>query len=365
MEIIVVCPHAPGLHTEESLDGVHIRRFTFPFANLKEIVYTGHMHEQVGRSVVAKFVFLSFLRSFYKTGLRVCREEKADLIWANWWIPPGLAAARIGHRLHIPVVISSHGTDISLLDKGGILSPLSRYVYRRTAAATVVSSYLRDKLIAHVDAISPSDIAVIPMPVGMEHFPKTPLPENKQPMLLSVARYMKQKRLDDIITAAERIAGEGIDFRMRMVGEGPLEDELKNLVHARGLQDRVEFVPLVAQERLGEFYRQADAVVLASEGEGFGLVLVEAGLTGRPVIAARSGGIVDIVEDGYNGLMFDVGDVDALTSCIKKIFSDRDLRTRLGENGHIRAMERFATPVLVGKMHDLFSSVVERHRRAD
>lgn len=175
---------------------------------------------------------------------------------------------------------------------------------------------------------------------------------------------MRQKRLDDIIAAVERIAGEGGDFRMRMVGEGPLEDELKDLVRSKGLQDKIEFVPLVDQERLGEFYRQSDAVVLASEGEGFGLVLVEAGLTGRPVIAARSGGIMDIVENNYNGLMFDVGDVDALTSCIKKIFSDGDLRTRLGENGHIRAMERFATPVLVGKMYDLFVSIVEKNRRA-
>jgi glycosyltransferase involved in cell wall biosynthesis len=365
MEIVVVCPHAPGLLTDEHIDGVRIKRFSYPFANLKPIVYTGHMHEQVGRSVVAKFVFLSFLRSFYRAGLYVCREEKADLIWANWWIPPGLAAARIGDKLHIPVVISSHGTDISLLDKGGILSPLSRYVYKRTAAATVVSSYLKEKLVGHVDTIAPSDIAVIPMPVGMEHFPKTPPPNNKPPMLLSVARYMRQKRLDDVIAAAERIAGEGIEFRMRMVGEGPLEEELKALVRAKGLQDRIEFVPLVDQERLGKFYRQSDAVVLASEGEGFGLVLVEAGLTGRPIIAARSGGIVDIVEDGYNGLMFDVGDVDALTSCITKIFSDDGLRARLGENGHTRAMEKFSTPVLVGKMHELFSSIVERHQKAD
>ncbi len=365
MEIVVVCPHAPGLLQEENLDGVRIKRFPFPFAGLKQIVYTGHMHEQVGRSLVAKFVFLNFLRSFYRTALRVCRDEKADLIWANWWIPPGLVAARVGAKLHIPVVISSHGTDISLLGKSGILSPLSRYVYKRVAAATVVSHYLKQGLLAHVDGIAPDNIAVIPMPVGMEHFPKTPPPNNDVPTLLSVARYMRQKRLDDIITAAERIAKDGIDFKMRMVGEGPLEDELKKLVRARGLQDRIEFVPLVDQERLGEFYRQSDAVVLASEGEGFGLVLVEAGLTGRPVIASRSGGIVDIVEDGYNGLMFDIGDVDALTSCIKRIFSDGNLRARLGENGHARAMERFSTPVLVGKIHDLFLSIAKHHRKAN
>jgi glycosyltransferase involved in cell wall biosynthesis len=359
MDIVVVCPHAPGLLREEEIDGVRIKRFAYPLAGVKQIAYMGNMHEEVGRSVVAKLIFLDFLRSFYRTGLRVCCDEKADLIWANWWIPPGLAAARIGAKLRVPVVISSHGTDIMLLGRSGILSPLSRYVYKRTAKATVVSSYLREKLLVHVDVIAPADVVVIPMPVGMENFPKTPPPDNKTPILLSVARYMRQKRLDDIIAAAERIAGESIDFTMRMVGEGPLESELKESVRAKGLDGRIEFMPLMDQQRLGELYRQADAVVLASEGEGFGLVLVEAGLTGRPVIAARSGGITDIVEDGYNGLMFDVGDVTALTECVKTLFADRSLRARLGENGYTRAMERFSTPVLVDRMHDLFASLIE------
>lgn len=359
MEIVVVCPHAPGLLGEEEIDGVRIKRFAYPLAGVKPIVYTGSMHEEVGRSAIAKVVFLDFLRSFYRTARRVCRDEKTDLIWANWWIPPGLVAARIGAKMRVPVVISSHGTDILLLGKSGVLSPLSRYVYRRTAKATVVSNYLKEKLLEHLDVIAPANVAVIPMPVGMENFPRTPPPDNNTPMLLSVARYMRQKRLDDVIAAAQRLAGEGIDFKMRMVGEGPLENELKESVRARGLNDRVEFIPLMDQRRLGELYRQADAVVLASEGEGFGLVLVEAGLSGRPVIAARSGGITDIVEDGYNGLMFNVGDVAALTESIKKLFADRSLRARLGENGFARAMERFSTPVLVDRMHALFASLIE------
>jgi len=113
----------------------------------------------------------------------------------------------------------------------------------------------------------------------------------------------------------------------------------------------------VAQQKLGELYRQSDIVVLSSEGEGFGLVLVEAGLTGRPVIGARSGGIVDIIEDEVNGLLYPPGDVDALAGCLWKLFSDPALRDRLGAAGHARAMERFATPVLIDRVRELFISV--------
>jgi glycosyltransferase involved in cell wall biosynthesis len=111
---------------------------------------------------------------------------------------------------------------------------------------------------------------------------------------------------------------------------------------------------------LGDLYRRSDVVVLASEGEGFGLVLVEAGLTGRPVIAARSGGITDIVEDGVNGLFFEVGDSEGLAARLKAIFADRPLRTCLGAGGHRRAMERFATPVLVDRVYEVFTSLDRR-----
>jgi glycosyltransferase involved in cell wall biosynthesis len=357
MEMVIVCPHAPGLLTSDTIDGVKIHRFGYPFSRLKPIVYTGNMHQEVAGSMAAKFVFMGFLRSFYRSAMHICREEEPDLLWANWWIPPGLVAARVAKKQHLPLVISSHGTDISLLKKPGIVSKLADYVYTRTDRATVVSSYLKGILLENLGAIAADHVEIIPMPVGMETFPKTPPPKNKIPVLLSVARYTRQKRLDDIITAAANLKGEGLSFVIRMVGEGPLEGELKALVAEKGLDDCVEFIPLVAQQRLGELYRESDAVVLSSEGEGFGLVLVEAGLTGRPVIGAKSGGITDIIEDDVNGLLFDVGDIDGLTGCLRKVFTDGDLRGRLGEGGYRVAMEKFATPVLVDKVYSLFSSL--------
>ena len=360
IEIIVVCPHAPGLSREEVIDGVTIRRFPYMLSRLKSIAYTGNMHEEVAGSFLAKIVFADFLWAFYRAALSTCRREKADLIWANWWIPPGLVAARIADKLRRPLVISSHGTDISLLGGKGLVSRLSRYVYRRTNVATVVSSFLKERLLHNVTGLNESQVAVIPMPVGMEYFPRTDLPDNQIPVILSVARYTRQKRLDDIISAGAKLAADGIRFKLQMVGEGPLETELKALVAERELSDRIEFLPLVAQKKLGELYRRSDVVVLASEGEGFGLVLVEAGLTGRPVIAARSGGITDIVEDGVNGLLFEVGDSDGLASRLNAIFADRSLRMRLGEGGRRRAIERFATPVLVDRVHGIFTSLAGR-----
>ncbi len=361
-EVTVVCPYAPGLLREDEIDGVKIKRFDYFCSRSRPLVYTGNMHQEVAGSIWAKVVFVGFLISFYRFALNVCRETDPDLIWANWWIPPGLVASRIARKLRIPLVISSHGTDISLLRKSGLIGFLSKFVYSRTRRATVVSSFLKSKLCKNVGSIPADNVAVIPMPVGMAYFPRTDLPDNHAPVILSVARFSRQKRLDNILAAARRIASEGIGFKIILVGEGPLENDLRTLIEKYNLTERVEMIPLVAQQKLGELYRQADAVILASENEGFGLVLVEAGLTGRPVIASRSGGITDVIVHDKNGLLFDVGNIDQLTDCLRSIITDPALRQRLSDGGYQIASEKFSTPVLVEKVHDLFLKTVAEFR---
>ncbi len=358
LEITVICPHAPGLLSQDTIDGVRIIRFGYPFSRIKPIVYTGSMHEIVARSFLAKVVFVLFLLSFYRATVRICRQIRPDIIWANWWIPPGLVGAQAARRFRLPLIISSHGTDIALLDKGGVLRHLSRYVYRRVTKASVVSSFLKAKLLMKTAVMTDSDVLVIPMPVGMENFPKTPPPDNQVPILLSVARFTKQKRLSDVIEAAAKVASGGTALKILIVGEGPLEKELQDLVAQKGMSGKIEFMPLVAQQKLGALYRQCDAVILVSENEGFGLVLVEAGLTGRPVIASRSGGMTDIIENDVNGLLVDPGDINGLAKAMDMILRDKELRVRLGEAGHFRAMNEFATQVLVDKIRNLFLSTV-------
>ncbi len=359
VEITVIAPHAPGLLREDIIDGVKIIRFPYPFSAKRPIAYSGNMHEQVAGSLFAKIVFLLFLRSFYKYALKICKEVNPDLIWANWWAPPGFIASRIAKKLNIPLVISSHGTDLAILAKFGFARRLAKTVYNHASFATVVSSFLKKRLADNVSVISEDNVIIIPMPVGMETFPKTPFPTDDVPIFLSVARYTKQKHLDDIINAASRLKTEGLKFKIIMVGEGPLEAEIEKMAENEGLSDMVSLGPLVAQQKLSELYQQADCVLLVSEGEGFGLVLVEAGLVGRPVIGARSGGITDVIKDGENGLLIDLGDVGGLVECMRNIITDENLKMKLGENNNRIAHEKFSTSVLVDKMYNVFKQAVE------
>ncbi|MEZ5358780.1 MAG: glycosyltransferase [Candidatus Zixiibacteriota bacterium] len=354
LHITVVCPHGPGLLKKDEIDGVNIIRFDYPFAKQKPLAYTGNMHEDVAASLFAKFVFLGFLNSFHSLASDVCRQVKPDVIWANWWIPPGLVAARIAKKFNLPLVISSHGTDIGLLAKPGISKKLGRFVYTRTTTATVVSTFLKERLLGNLDCIAPEQVSVLPMPVGMETFPKTDFIAKVRPMFLSVARYTKQKRLHDIVAAAEFLHKENLDFKIKMVGEGPLENEIRDSVVQKGMADKFEIGQLVAQQKLAELYRECDSVLLVSEGEGFGLVLVEAGLTGRPVIGSRSGGIVDFIEDNKNGLLIELGDVKTLAAHMRTIITETETKNRLGEAAYQTAINNFSTDVIVDRMHEIF-----------
>jgi glycosyltransferase involved in cell wall biosynthesis len=316
------------------------------------------MHEVVGGSLLGKLIFFFFLRAFIRAAARILSALQPDLIWANWWIPPGLVAERISGKSRCPVVLSSHGTDIGLLVKSETVNKVGRKVYRKASRASVVSEFLKARLLASVDTISDDRVEVIPMPVGVEHFPKAELPNNDPPVFLSVARFTKQKRLSDIIEALAILRKRGVECRVIFLGEGPLESDLRERAGKLGVADMTEFHTLVAQQILGRYYRDSDGVLLVSENEGFGLVLVEAGLSGRPVIATRSGGIPDIVDDGANGILVDVGDVEEIADALQSLVTNKDKRRRLGDEGHRMAMERFAPSVLVDRIDQLFRSAV-------
>jgi glycosyltransferase involved in cell wall biosynthesis len=127
-----------------------------------------------------------------------------------------------------------------------------------------------------------------------------------------------------------------------IVGDGPQRKYLLSLTKNIGLQERVTFTGYVPQEDLKHLYTTADFFVLPSLAEGLPLVILEALATGTPVIASRVAGIPDIISDGYNGLMFPPGDVDALAKTMQKLAYDPALREKMSFNARRTVDERFS-----------------------
>jgi glycosyltransferase involved in cell wall biosynthesis len=141
--------------------------------------------------------------------------------------------------------------------------------------------------------------------------------------------------------------------RLVFVGKGELEEELRAEAFRLGVSDKVTF--LGWRDDVPEIMQLFDIFVLPSLNEGMGRVLVEAMAAGKPIVASRVGGILDLVTHGQNGFLVNPGDVDGLAHAIKKLLINKEMRDEVGKRGRIVAQD-FGVEKMVEKIDALYSS---------
>jgi glycosyltransferase involved in cell wall biosynthesis len=352
--VLVLAPHQLSLRRSETMDGVEIRRFTYAARRNEILAYRGNMHELVAESWTNKLLFLRFLHSFLRGALLLSSGGGVDLISTQWWIPAGLVGYLVSLCSGKPYVVTSHGTDIRMLEKGGLLARVAGRVYRRARYVTTVSSFLKERLIQSTH-LSPEKARVIPMPVTPETFSPAPLTDQPIKQILCVARFTPQKRLDVFLEACSLLKQKGIDFRAKIVGEGPLKESLLQQIAHLGMENRVALVDTVPQGKLNLLYSESHMCVLPSVEEGFGLVLVEAQLCKRPVIGARSGGITDIIQHDRSGLLVAPDNVQDLAWAMERVLGDFQLASRLAEGGYESAHRNYSPQTVLRKYLEVLS----------
>ncbi len=134
--------------------------------------------------------------------------------------------------------------------------------------------------------------------------------------IVSVGRLIPIKGFDLLIAAFARAAIPA-DFRLVILGDGPQRASLQAQIDAGGMRDRILLAGF--RDPVAPWLRRAQGFVLATHGEGFGLVVLEALLAGLPVAAARVPGVVEVMDDGRMGRLFDAGDLSAVTRAIEDI----------------------------------------------
>ncbi len=161
---------------------------------------------------------------------------------------------------------------------------------------------------------------------------------------MTIARLVERKGIEVVIRAMPRVLEAVPDAIYLVVGTGPQRGKLERLASESGLEGRVVFVGRVSDEELLYYYGACDLFVLLSrtladkgEMEGFGIVFLEAGACGKPVIGGKGGGTSEAIEDGVTGLLVDPLDVNEIAGTIVRVLVDGELARRLGENGRKRA----------------------------
>ena len=186
--------------------------------------------------------------------------------------------------------------------------------------------------------------------------------------LLSVGRLLKseqQKGFDTVIKALPAIAKRVADVQYIVVGAGDDLERHKRLAREVGVTDRVHFLGTVDEQTLRHCYQSCDIFVMPSAQEGFGFVYLEAMQYAKTVVAARSGGTPEVVEDQITGRLVEYGNEDELAQALVELCLDTEMRTTLGAAGYQRLQERFTFAQFKNKLGEILAAELPPKRTAD
>jgi glycosyltransferase involved in cell wall biosynthesis len=242
---------------------------------------------------------------------------------------------------------------------------------RDADAFVAMSGVIRDEMRAA--GVSVERVALLPHGVDTERF-RPPEPGERGALrsrlglpkgVLAVysGRLLRGKGLETLLEAFAAVAGGREDLGLVLLGSGEgqalsVEGELRGWVEDHGLAERVRLVGRV--DRVEDTLRAADIFVFPSRFEALGIALVEAAACGLPAVASRTGGIVDVVEDGRSGRLVPPGDAGALAEALRALGADADLRAAMGGEARRTALARFDERDALARYRALFREVSRR-----
>jgi phosphatidylinositol alpha-1,6-mannosyltransferase len=188
------------------------------------------------------------------------------------------------------------------------------------------------------------------------------------PTVLAVARLAPAdayKGIDTLICAWPQVAARVPEARLEIIGDGSDRPRLMKIADTLSLDGNIRFAGRVSDEELQRAYARATVFALPgrhsfgppAQGEGFGMVFVEAGAAGLPVVAGRAAGALAAVEDEENGLLVDPNDPGGVANAIVRLLMDPELAERLGRGGQRRAEGMFSYGVFKANVDILVRSV--------
>jgi glycosyltransferase involved in cell wall biosynthesis len=268
--------------------------------------------------------------------------RRADVICSHWMVPSGLAGALASTILGKPHVVIEHSGALHLLARTPGGRTIARFIVKHSREVITVSSRLRRKLIALVPDAD-KKTCVIPMGVRIDEAPKKPGLQSGRAKKTSTALFLgRLTEIKGVELLLRALLGMD-DVKLIVAGEGKMRAALER--QAQGLSIKPSFLGQVGAEKRAALLAGCDFVVIPSvvlpcgRTEGTPVVCLESLAAGRPVIASRSGGLADVIVDGYNGLLFEPGDCIELAATIRRLIDDPALKERLATNARLTARE--------------------------
>ena len=372
-EITVIAPSGPGAKASEKIDGIDIKRFSYFYPSTLQLLTSGEgiLYSSKKMRFLGKIQIVTFILAEFFSVLSILAKKDFDIIHANWILPQGLIAVVAKFIFRKPVVVTVHGTDIFALNK---LNFIKAFILKYCDICTANSSATFET----ANRIYPSKKnRIVHMGVDIKRFdPKMKDKKFRQgfgknpKIILGIGRLIKWKGFEYLVKALPLVLAKFPQAKLVILGSGPEENNLRRLAQKLNLEiDKNIFFPgHVGPDKLPNFYASVDVVVSPSitiaktgEKEGQGNVVLEARASGTPVVASRSGGLIDSIDGKSTGLLFEERDFKGLAEKIIYLFSNKTFYRKLAQNGLNLIRTKYPWEKTSQSFGEIYTNLIKDH----
>ncbi len=285
---------------------------------------------------------------------KIIRQESVDLLVLNTQVNRDIFAVFLAEKCGLPVVAhlqSCIGRGLTQRLAGRVNRRVSRMIANSEACRAYWVSRGLERIDVLYHAMTTPDVLPADL-TGLFGLPKG------IPVVCCVGRLIHIKGQDVLLRAFAQLDPRYSNAVLLLVGDGKLRKKLERLARSLGVESRVIFTGWRADACA--LIAASDILVLPSREEPLGLTLLEGMSVGTPVIGCRTGGIVEIVEPGKNGLLVESGDPDGLAAAMEQLLSNCELRERLVSAGYKTVREKFNPVSFVKQVTDLYFQTLEK-----
>lgn len=319
----------------------------------------------------------------------VAVAEELDLLHVHYAIPHSVSAylaramllERPGRR--VPFVTTLHGTDITLVGSDHSYLPITRFAIEQSDGVTAISENLRATTCREFEISRPIRVIYnfvncdiyVPRAAGGgsrnagggsstagggssdAETARAKLAPDGEPLIVHLSNFRPVKRITDAVEIFARVRRH-VRSRLVMIGDGPERGNAEYIARKHGIEDDVLF--LGKQDNVHRLLPLFDVLLMPSLTESFGLAALEAMACGAVPVATRVGGVPEVITDGRDGFLAEVGDVDTMAERVLRLLREPELRTEIARTARETAETRFCTTKIIPQYETYYREILNR-----
>jgi N-acetyl-alpha-D-glucosaminyl L-malate synthase BshA len=295
--------------------------------------------------------------------VEVAKQERLNILHAHYSVPFSMAihiAQSVIGKDKIKTITTLHGTDVTLFGEDEKIAYVNKYAVKKSDAVTAVCKFLAEEAkkvfdLKKVDVIY-NFVDVRKEPIKKSKELREIFAKENEKIIIHISNFREVKRIQDVLEIFKKIVKK-IPSKLLLVGDGPEQPLAQRLASKFQIIDRVHFMGV--QNNVARLLSIADILLLPSEKEAFNLTALESMTCGVPVISTKIGGMPEMIENGKEGYLLEVGDVKNMAEKSILLLSDEKLYKEISRNGRTKVREDFSESKIIPQYRALYKKIIK------